>query len=93
MSLKNSNIQHPEYSEPAALQELLLAANEAVEEANDKADIDRDYLNTSFNIDIGGRSIAILLGGPQYQALINFVESIAAENGYLVNPVDGTVTE
>lgn len=93
MSKAASSIHHPEYHEAAALQELLEAAVDVLVEAGDKLDQDERYLDAEFTIIIGGQSKAFVLGGPQYQALVNFVKSIAEENSYTVDTCNNTVTE
>lgn len=91
--ISTSNTQHKNYSEPAALQVLIEQLHLALEEMNDHFD-DPDYpVAPDINIVVGGVSTAFYLGGPQSQALYNFVISIAEENGYCVDLIERTVTE
>lgn len=95
MTISTSSIQHPDYNEAQALQELMIAASEAITEMNDKYEEtdNYDYMDGSFTINVGGKSIAFLHGGPQHQALCIFIDSIAEENGYAVDYRNHTVIE
>lgn len=73
------------YSESAALQFLLRAAHNALEADLERIEKNDDYTTDQFTISVGGVTCAFLLGGPQYDALISFVEHIAGENLYTVN--------
>lgn len=82
------------YSEAAALQQLLQAANAALEAENQRFNADSDDVCCDeFTITIAGVQTAFILGGPQYQALTEFIQSIAAENFYAVDFDKATVTE
>lgn len=84
--------QHTDYSEPAALQDLLHAINEAVEYSCNRLELYGSDLS-SFTINIHGKSIAFIVGGPQIHALHEFIETIAAENLYAVDFDNMTVEE
>jgi hypothetical protein len=87
-----SDVNHRDYDEADALQNLLLAATDALEEMFKQQERDiNDFSPNQFSINIGGKSIAILLGAVQYQALCDFIDSIAAENGYTVDINNCTV--
>lgn len=93
MTTSTSRVNHKHYDEAAALQELLRTSSETINEMNDQYDEtkqDEDF-DVSFSIVIGGKSIAFILGGPQYQALHCFIESIAEENLYEVDYENMTV--
>ena len=90
-----SDSRRPDYNEAQALDELLQVTSSLLEEANDAMDND-DYTLTDcaqFTITVGGKSLAFILGGVQYQALCNFISSIADENLYTVDFYQSTVTE
>lgn len=95
IKLSNSNVKRIDYSEAAALEQMLRAADETLAEMNDGYEKTNDdiYLDVQFTISVGGISTAFLLGGPQMQALCNFVQSIADENGYSVDFETMTVSE
>lgn len=90
-----SYLHHPDYKEPAALQELIRAIDKTLIEADKRytETANYDYLDIEFTINIGGQSIAFVLGGPQCQALNDFVTCIADENSYVINRQGNTVTE
>lgn len=90
--MKTSNIYNKNYSESAALQELLKAKKIAADAMFEAFDNDEDY-DEQFTINIGGKSIAFMLGGTQMQALNEFVKSIADENFYEVDFEECTVEE
>jgi len=84
----------PNYSESAALTDLLRCVNSALEEQNYRFEIDsQNYADSQFTITVQGRSIAFLLGGPQTTALCKFVEHIASENFYAVDYENNLVEE
>lgn len=92
--IKTANIHHPEYKESEALQQLLQAAARQIDDDNYLCETnEKDFEISQMTINVGGQSIAIIVGGPQYSALIGFVESIAAENGYVVDVNNSTVEE
>ncbi len=91
--LKNSDVSHPLYDEVSALQQLLQAIDITLKEMNDQFDATDDYshLDRQIIINIGGISTAILFGGPQTQALCDFISAIADENSYTVDFKNSTV--
>jgi hypothetical protein len=92
--LTTSDVNHPQYNEAEALQQLLQAADAQLEAANALRDDDQDTTALQqFSISIGGQSIAFLLGGPQAAALEAFVQHVSCENLYLVDAQQLTVTE
>lgn len=83
---QTSSTYLPNYSESAALQDLLKCVNTALDERNYRFEIDpQNAVDDQFIITVGGRSIAFYLGGPQTEALFRFVEHIAGENLYSVD--------
>lgn len=82
-------VPHEHYKEATALQQLLCAID-----AEAKADEERCARNDfsgKFTINIGGQSVAFLVGGPQIEGLCKFVEQIAAENFHEVDFERNTV--
>lgn len=81
------NVYRRGYSEAHALQMLLRMASYAADESTELTNFDdgETVSYEHFTINIAGHSIDFLAGGPQLEALCKFVDSIAAENGYLVN--------
>lgn len=75
----------PGYSEPYALQTLLVALNVAMDEDMDRMDHEQDYVCDQFTITVGGKAIAFILGAPQIEGLYRFVQNIADENLYSIN--------
>lgn len=73
-----------DYSECLALQDLMRTIDNESEVVNKLLEAGK-YDYGRFTIDIGGKSIAFNLGGPQAEALCKFIEHIAAENGYEVD--------
>ena len=83
---QTSSTYLPNYSESAALQDLLRCVNTALDEQNYRFELDsQNAVDEQFTITVGGRSIAFYLGGPQSEALFRFVEHIANENLYEVD--------
>lgn len=86
------NIHNRNYRESQALQQLLLAVDEMLNE-----DLACDALeqpsNEQFSINIAGQSIAFYCGAVQADALCAFVLAVAKENLYEVNINANTVTE
>lgn len=82
-----STIYHPQYDEQEALQQLKNAAEIALNRSNEEYEQndDSDYHYEQLTIIVNGKSFAFILGGPQFQALINFVNHIADENLYVIN--------
>ena len=91
MTNKNYKTTLPSYNEPEALDQLLKAAEAAIERQNDAFDTADEY-NDEFTITINGTQTAFYLGGPQFDALLAFVDHIAAENLYAVDFNKMTVT-
>lgn len=82
------------YSEAAALQDLLRCINEEMSAQNYRQqfdDLTDEY--SEFTISVAGRSVAFLLGRPQFEALYRFIEHIAAENLYAIDNEKLTVEE
>lgn len=75
----------PGYSEPYALQTLLVALNVAMADDIDRMDHEQDYVGDQFTITVGGKAIAFILGAPQIEGLYRFVQNIADENFYSIN--------
>ena len=91
---KNYSTHLNSYSEAAALQQLLQAANAALDAENQRIEADSDdAYREQFTITIAGVQTAFILGGPQYQALTEFIQSIAAENFYAVDFDNATVKD
>jgi hypothetical protein len=84
-----SATRNPNYSEPAALQQLLINIDEAV---NDDAVLDEEVCS-DIQIIVGGQQVAFYLGGPQQEALYAFINHIADENAYAVDIIHNTVTQ
>lgn len=75
------NVNLTGYSEPDALQRLLVLIDRALED--DIIRTDRgDHIFDQFTITIGGTSVAFYIGGPQAEGLYAFVNHICAENLY-----------
>ncbi len=81
------NCYRRDYSEAYALQMLLRMADYACDESAELINFDDGEIVgcEHFTINIAGRSIDFIMGGPQYDALCKFVDSLAEENGYWVN--------
>lgn len=78
----NANL--PGYSEPDALQRLLVHIDRAL--VNDINRTDKgDYTIDQFTISINGVSCAFLVGGPQVEALYAFIQRICEENLYVLD--------
>ena len=82
---KFCNVTFPEYSEEEAIIALaenlniaVIAENERFEEADNMLDQNYDQITITVN----GIAHGFYLGGPQQQALVNFIEHICSENGY-----------
>lgn len=93
-SVRSSDVRLSDYCEADALQVLLQAANNMLSYTNDMYALDPDYPDYSqFTINIGGQSVALLLGGPQFQGLCEMIKCIAEDNGYDVDFETCTVSE
>lgn len=92
MTNKNYRTTLPSYNEPEALNQLLKAAEAAIEKQNSSFDTDDEFYD-EFTITINGVQTAFYLGGPQFDALLAFVDHIAGENFYAVDFNKMTVTE
>lgn len=86
------------YDEAAALQELLQTTNRICQKMNSRyeealttGNASADPVDEQYTINIGGKSIAFHLGGPQVDALYAFIEHIAGENMYQCDIDAGTV--
>lgn len=78
------NCTHDDYSECLALQDLLQATWHELDVCTKRVDtgkVEHGY----FTISICGKSIAFSLGGPQAEALFEFIKHISAENAYEVD--------
>lgn len=94
MTNKYYSILLDSYKESEALQQLLRAVNDALDAENKRFERDAQYAGCEqFTITVGGVQTAFVLGGPQTQALCEFIQSIAAENFYAVDFDNDTVTE
>ena len=85
--MTTSTIYHPLYNEQEALQQLKNAAEIALNNSTYDGELPdyADMFYEQITITIDGKSFAFILGGPQFQALINFVNHIADENLYVIN--------
>ena len=79
------DIHLPGYSEGLALHMLLLTANLTLDESDDQEWIDNN-IHHHFTITVDGRSIDFIFGAPQYEALLAFIDHLAAENMHYVDP-------
>ena len=94
MTNNNYNVSTLSYKESEALQQLLTAANDALVRDNERFEQRAaDAGSESFTITVNGVQTAFILGGPQFDAICNFIQTIADENGYAVDYNNGTVTE
>lgn len=83
---KNYSTHLSSYSEAAALQQLMQAAADAIDAENQRFEADsNNIVFEEFTITVAGVQTAFILGGVQYQALVEFVKSIADENFYAVD--------
>lgn len=80
-----TNVYLPDYSEGLALHKLLVTLNLAFEESSEEEWIYADKYH-HFNIVVDGVAVDFMLGAPQYEALIKFIEHVAAENMHYVAP-------
>lgn len=88
------NVQASSYEESGALQQLLRAACSAADKDLERFDRNADDAGIeSFTITVDGVQTEFILGGPQLDALIAFIDYIAGENGYAVDLKELTVTE
>lgn len=86
MTNKYYNVQASDYNEARALQQLLIAADTAIGKDNERFERNAEDAGIeSFTITINGVQTAFVLGGPQFEALCAFIESISADNGYEVD--------
>lgn len=76
------NIDLPGYSEPDALQRLLVHADRALLADIHRMDRDGEFTLDQFVISIDGVSCAFILGAPQVEGLYAFVRHICEENMY-----------
>lgn len=91
-----TNTQHNaalnNYKESAALEQLLKAADAALQLTDERLN-DDDYELDQFTITVGGIQTAFVMGAPQYEALLAFIQHIADENLYAVDFNKLTVSE
>jgi hypothetical protein len=92
MTNNQYNVALKSYNEASALDQLYKAANAAVDHQLDRFE-NNDFALDQFTITIGGIQTAFIFGSPQYDALVSFIEHIAAENGYAVDYDNCAVTE
>lgn len=88
---KLSNVNHPHYDEAKALQQLMKSLDSCVEELNQLLEAGGEDYFANMTITVGNTTTAFVLGGPTYQAMQDFITSIAEENGYKVDKVNRTV--
>lgn len=81
------------YRESAALQQLLEAIDSAAQADSNRSDEANEFICSQFTITVGGVQTAFWLGGPQIDALCDFVRHIAAENFYTVDLINNIVSE
>ena len=82
------------YKEAKALQQLLRAIDDAERLDNEKfASGDENIPLDQFTITIAGIQTAFIVGGPQTDALREFVAYIASDNGYAVDFDKSTVED
>lgn len=79
------------YNEAEALQTLLRAIHAELKKDNERMERDNTDTCPSFSISIGGKSIAFWLGGPQAEALFDFIRHIADENMHNIDITKGHV--
>ena len=93
MQVKNYTTRH-QYNEAEALQQLLAAVNNALDAQNKRFEQQPDdYIDEEFTITVNGIQTAFILGGPQSQALFEFIQHIADENFYAVDFNNAIVEE
>lgn len=102
MTNNQFNTQLTSYNEANALQQLLKAANQTFDEMNrqyEAAEAAEDFSRSEalvsdfqFTITVGGIQTAFILGCPQFEALLAFINHIAGENLYSVDIDNSTVT-
>ena len=94
MTNKHYSITLDSYNEAAALQQLLEALNDALDANNERFERNADSAYyEQFTVTVGGVQTAFVLGGPQTQALCEFIQHIADENFYAVDFDNSTVTD
>ena len=76
------NTHLPGYSEPDALEILLNVAHNEMLEDLEQNEATGDWSTDQILISVGGTTCAFYLGGPQFDALIAFVNHICGENLY-----------
>lgn len=86
MTNKNYDINN-QYNEAEALQQLLRAVHHGLDVANERFESDESSgsMFEQFHITVAGVQTAFVLGGPQVDALLAFIEHIAHENFYSVD--------
>jgi hypothetical protein len=90
MSNKNYSTHLSTYKEADALQQLIVALNDALSDERFEQH-EKDVMNDQFTITVNGVQTAFYLGGPQAEGLFAFVKHIADENFYEVDINKGTV--
>lgn len=80
------------YDEATALQQLLEATDTAIDNWQKEFENDKSFFE-EFTITIGGVQTAFILGGPQMEALYQFVKHIGRENCYYVDISTNTVED
>jgi hypothetical protein len=78
-----TNIYLPNYSESLALHALLVHSNFLINDSCDYDFIENGHMH-HFTITVDGTTVDFIFGGPQYDALMAFIQHIAGENLYEV---------
>lgn len=84
--VQGHNVSVPGYSEAKALESLLRASSEAFNTmvARMEAGVDDDVYD-QITVTVNGVSAAFLLGCPQHEALLAFIDHIADENLHAID--------
>ena len=90
MNINTSDVSRYNYNEAEALQQLLVAVDIAADDFLERCQQHDDWTG-QFTINIAGQSVAFHIGGPQIDALYDFVQHIADENFYSVDFENNTV--
>ena len=93
MTNKQYNTNLNSYNESEALQQLLRTTFDALNAETERIEADAsDAWQEQFTITVGGVQTAFILGGPQVEALVAFIQHIAGENLYSVD-IDKRIVE
>ena len=85
------NTDLPGYSEPDALQHLLVHADRALVADINRTELDGEFTLDQFTISINGVTCAFILGAPQVEGLYAFIRRICEENMYELDIEGGKV--